>query len=164
MGRKKKAHRFSDRVVAEAKRVLDFNLVNPLYKDDARLDLPEAQVPKRGFKFDGNTLVLVHLHHHRPLLFWDITVSWSDGKFLNPELAYELLRLFLTEDELVNAEVTMPTDSLIPCVNALAEYVPRDRELLAYDGMVRNREKEFDLAMLMGAPAPEGDSPIITHH
>lgn len=157
---KSKLKKFSKRVTDRARDIVEFNLANPMYRDDARLEIPRQNVKNRGMKLDPNTLLVLHLRHHRPALFWDCTISWK--KFPEvlaeniSEWCYDLFRLVLLESEIEDGEWSfLPKHLETPMVSIVAPYHPQDVEKDAYHNMVRERQdhEKFDVQRLMGRGA-----------
>ena len=155
--KKSKLKKWSRRITDRAREIVEFNLHNPMVRDDAREELPRANIKNRGMKIDPNTLLVVHLRHHRPALFWDATISWKKLPPVSPEnlseWSYDLFRLVMFEEEIKAGEWDfMPSGMQTPMVTVVAPYMAQPCEAEQYNELVRERgdHEKFNVGRLMG--------------
>jgi hypothetical protein len=162
VGKKKK---WSDEILKRARVVVENNLRSPMVREDQQLGLPIQNRAQRGISISPNEALLVFLHHHRPRLFWDVTVVWKElpttDLFLLGERAYDCFRLVLTEAEIKAGEWDqLPTHRAGPMMSIVCDYIPTTREDAEYHELVRRQPDwdDYDLSKLTGRAE---DAPLV---
>ena len=126
----------SDRVKSRALEIIEYNLVNPWVKDDARAKMPKAILKTCGMKLDNDTLVVAQLWQKRgDGLTWKIWVSFRYDRLFDPEKAFTACGLFLKPGELDKSKIVF-SDGM-PAVDIYAPYIPEIEELREYEALTR---------------------------